>query len=126
MCSSDLAGRAMLAFFPDGELARYRAWAAKHAARPVRAPDLKTVRERGFALGAAEFADARAPVAFPIRAGEDAVAALAVEAPVLNPNAPKAPSDWTEIVAHIESLVRAQPALFENPYGHIGADAIAL
>lgn len=124
--SEHYAGRAMLAFLSDAEAARYRAWAAKNTVRPARAADLAAIRERGFALGAPESTDTRVPVAFAVRVGGDAIAALAVEAPVLNCTAPKAPSDWTEIVAHIESLVQAQPAPFENPYGHIDPDAITL
>jgi DNA-binding IclR family transcriptional regulator len=116
------AGRAMLADFPSGDFARYRAWAdARHIRIPRTLPaERAAIRERGFALGASVPSEARVAVAFPI----GTLAALAVEAPVIKRDAREAPSDWMEIAAHVEALVRAQPELFENPYGHIDPDGI--
>jgi len=133
------AGRAILAFLPQAEIANYRCWAAERGLAPARA--LRGIAAAGYALCASE-------IAFPIRVENCAIAVLAVEGPVdtvdgarpgrraevLREAEPRRTaghltmtiSAWQQIVANIETLARAQPALFENPLAHIGADSILL
>lgn len=121
------AGKAILAFLPKVEIALYRAWMAKHFGPADKAVALREIVANGYACGEPDTAHA-GPIAFPIRAGDRALAALAVEGPVAMRAGLKASglSAWREIVANIEAHARTQPALFENPLGHIGADSILL
>jgi DNA-binding IclR family transcriptional regulator len=120
------AGMAMLGFLSDGEIARYRAWSAKLGVL-FRDKELGAVKHGGFASGHTELADAGA-IAFPVRPTDEAIAAIALEGPVFSRSreAPDEFSDWREIVAHVEALARAQPALFENPYAHLDPDSLVL
>ena len=125
------AGKAILAFLSDAEMARYRAWATAHdidwAEKQDR--DLRSVRKSGVALGTTESGGTGMPVAFPIRVRDAAIAALTIDGPVLDgpPDPHSSPfSDWLLIVTHLESLAHAQPALFENPFAHIDPDSIVL
>ena len=75
------------------------------------------------------FASGRAAVAFPVRQGERAIAAIAIEGPVIDFDGETKDGElsrWLDIVHTIEALARARPALFENPFDHIDADAIEL
>ena len=120
------AGRAMLAFLPDAQIANYRDWAAKEGGTSPSAAELHAIGERGFASDEAELAE-RAALAFPIRARAGAIGSVAIEGPVFARNAePAALSDWREIIAHIEALARTQAALFENPFAHLDPDSIVL
>jgi DNA-binding IclR family transcriptional regulator len=120
------AGRAMLAFLPDAEIARYRAWSAKFGV-PFRDKELRAVKQDGFASGEAELADAGA-IAFPVCPRHEAIAAIAIEGPVFSRigGHPRGFSDWREIIAHVEALARAQASLFENPYAHLDPDSCVL
>jgi len=124
------AGKAILAFLSSAEIARYRAWAQAHDRQtPEKDRDLRVVRKRGVALGRAEFGAAGMKVAFPIRLGDAAIAALTIDGPVLDgpPDPDSRPfSDWLQIVTHLEFLAHAQPALFENPFAHIDPDTILM
>jgi DNA-binding IclR family transcriptional regulator len=125
------AGKAILAFLSNAEIVRYRAWAAAHGFRwsEKEGGELRSARKNGVALGKPEFGETGMPLAFPIRAGERAVAALTIDGPVLNglPDPTSSPfSDWLQIVTHLESLAHTQPALFENPFAHIDPDTIVL
>jgi len=125
------AGKAILAFFSDDEMVRYRAWAQAHDidSPEKRDRDLRSVRKNGVAFGTAELGQTGMPVAFPIRVRDAAIAALTIDGPVLDeaPDPAASPfSDWREIVRHLESLAHAQPALFENPFAHIDPDTIVL
>jgi DNA-binding IclR family transcriptional regulator len=123
------AGKAILAFLSSAEIARYRAWAQAHDRDPPEKDrDLRSVRKRGAALGRAD-GGAGMKVAFPIRVGDAAIAALTIDGPVLDgpPDPASSPfCDWLQIVTHLESLAHAQPALFENPFAHIDPDNIVL
>jgi IclR family acetate operon transcriptional repressor len=116
------AGRAMLAFLSDAEIARYRVWSSEHGVL-FRETERHAVKEGGFALGDADVAGAHA-VAFPVRPNEEAIAAIAIEGPVFSRigSHPRGFSDWREIIAHVEALARAQASLFENPYAHLDPD----
>ena len=125
------AGKAILAFLSKDEVARYRAWVAAQemSGSEKKIRDLRSIRKRGVALGTAERAETGMPVAFPIRVRGCAIAALSIDGPVLDeaPDRGSGPlSDWLLIVAHLESLAHAQPALFENPFAHIDPDNIVL
>jgi len=123
------AGKAILAFLSIVEIARYRAWAQTHDMQaPEKDWDLRSVRKRGAALGMADGGTGM-KVAFPIRVGDAAIAALTIDGPVLDeaPDPAASPfSDWLVIVTHLESLAHAQPALFENPFAHIDPDNILM
>jgi IclR family transcriptional regulator, acetate operon repressor len=126
------AGMALLADTPGGA-ERYFAWAGDNELHPPAlaplAAELAAIRARGFAIEATEFAAGRAALALPIRGPDRAVAAIAIEGPVLDlarpfdhPDLPR----WIEIAHSIEHVVRAQPALFENSFAHLDADEIVL
>src|SRR5258706_6806136 len=123
------AGKAILAFLSIAEIARYRAWAQTHDMQaPEKDWDLRSVRKRGAALGMTDGGTGM-KVAFPIRVGDAAIAALTIDGPVLDeaPDPAASPfSDWLLIVTHLESLAHAQPALFENPFAHIDPDTILM
>ena len=123
------AGKAILAFLSIAEIARYRAWAQTHDMQaPEKDWDLRSVRKRGAALGMTDGGTGM-KVAFPIRVGDAAIAALTIDGPVLDeaPDPDSSPfSDWLLIVTHLESLAHAQPALFENPFAHIDPDTILM
>jgi DNA-binding IclR family transcriptional regulator len=123
------AGKAILAFLSSAEIARYRAWAQAHDRHALEKDrDLRFVRKRGAALGTADGGGGM-KVAFPIRVGDAAIAALTIDGPVLDgpPDPDSSPfCDWLLIVTHLESLAHAQPALFENPFAHIDPDSIVL
>jgi len=113
------AGRAMLAFLARGAPAP-----AETLAR-----ELSAIRRRGFAIEETAFARGRAALAFPVRNGAHAIAAIAIEGPVVDLRHPEAHGDlshWREIVQAVERLAQARPALFAGPFDHLDADDIVL
>jgi IclR family acetate operon transcriptional repressor len=125
------AGKAILAFQAAARSTGYTAWAHRHGGR---APDtleaeLRAIRRRGFMVEETVFASGRASLAVPVRQGERAVAAIAIEGPVLSLDHAGLHDDierWIEIVRTIEALARARPSLFENPFDHLDPDEIVL
>jgi DNA-binding IclR family transcriptional regulator len=112
------AGRAILAFL---------AVDAPAARQP--APVLAEIRKRGFAVEETAFARGRAAVAFPVRRDGQAIAAIAIEGPVVDLARPAAHDDlprWREIVYSLERLAHARPALFAGPFDHLDPDDIVL
>jgi IclR family acetate operon transcriptional repressor len=112
-----LAGRAILA----------------HVTAPTEASrlsaDLAGIRARGFATEETAFARGRAAIAFPLRRDGQAIAAIAIEGPVVELARPDAHEDlprWREIVRAVERLAQARPALFAGPFDHLDADDIVL
>jgi DNA-binding IclR family transcriptional regulator len=106
-----LAGRAILAFLPSD------APDAKPLARA-----LAEIRKRGFAVEETAFARGRAALAFPIRRDGQAIAAVAIEGPVVELRNPAAHDDlprWREIVGSVEQLAQTRPALFAGPFDHL-------
>jgi len=122
------AGTAILAFLSSKEIAGYRAWAKRQGPRgePSNA-ELHNIAKRGIAFGEADSSGARA-IALPLRVGDSAIAALAIEGPVFggSRSATDNVASWRAIAARIESILRAQPELCANPFGHIDPDDIAL
>ncbi|HYM17975.1 MAG TPA: helix-turn-helix domain-containing protein [Micropepsaceae bacterium] len=121
-------GNAILAFLPSSEISAYRAWAKRHALKSqVSSAMLKEIAKQSYAFGQPEFAGASA-VSLSIRSAESAVASLAIEGPVFDGSRPAFENlrTWREIADKIESVLRAQPALGLNPFGHIDPNAIAL
>ena len=125
------AGRAILAGLGDDDIARCRgftlrhgrAWPAAHDA------DLAAIRARGFAVEPTAFAKGRAALACPIAAEGRAVAAIAIEGPVLDLTRPDFHDDlpqWRAIVVGVERLGRAHPALFAGPFDHLDCDGIVM
>jgi DNA-binding IclR family transcriptional regulator len=117
---SNYCGRAMFAFLPRKEIAAYRAWAKNKELEPASSARLRMVRERGFDLGATAFGDGRMAIAFPIVLNHSAIAAIAIEGPVVarEPDA-HAVSQWRHIVTEIEALARKKPEMFANPFAHL-------
>jgi len=111
------AGRAILAFLPD----------APEVKRPARA--LAGIRSRGFATEETAFARGRAAIAFPLRRDGQAVAAIAIEGPVVALANPEGHDDlprWRDIVASVERLAQVRPELFAGPFDHLDPDDIVL
>jgi IclR family acetate operon transcriptional repressor len=126
------ACRAILASLaPDGAEA-YAAWGRHHKKRvpdaKTLARDLDHIRGRGFAIEETAFARGRGALAFPVRSSAHAIAAIAIEGPVLdlaNPAHDDLPH-WRAIVQSVERLVQARPALFAGPFDHLAPDDIVL
>jgi DNA-binding IclR family transcriptional regulator len=113
-----LAGRAILAFLSSD------APEAKRLAR-----ESAEIRKRGFAVEQTAFARGRAALAFPIRRDGQAIAAIAIEGPVVDLATPAAHDDlprWREIVASVERLAQTRPALFAGPFDHLDPDDMVL
>jgi DNA-binding IclR family transcriptional regulator len=99
-------------------------------------PDSKTlerafadIRRRGFATEETAFARGRAALAFALTGGGPAIAAIAIEGPVLDlarPDAHEGLPQWREIVQSVERLVQARPSLFAGPFDHLDPDDIVL
>jgi DNA-binding IclR family transcriptional regulator len=113
-----LAGRAILAHLSSD---------APEAKRLARA--LAEIRKRGFATEETAFARGRAALAFPVRRDGEAIAAIAIEGPVVDLKESAAHDDlprWREIVHAVERLAQARPALFAGPFDHLDPHDIAL
>ena len=112
------AGRAILAHLaPDVPEARRLAGA------------LAEIRQRGYATEETAFARGRAALAFPLRRDGQAIAAIAIEGPVVDLRDPAAHDDlprWREIVHSVERLAQARPELFAGPFDHLDPDDIVL
>jgi len=127
------ASRAILASLGPGAATEYAAWGRRHK-KPM--PDSKTleraladIRRRGFATEETAFARGRAALAFALTGGGQAIAAIAIEGPVLDlarPGAHDGLPHWREIVESVERLVQARPALFAGPFDHLDPDDIVL
>ena len=128
-----LAGRALLAFLPEAERQRFlaaRGRAPSPAGRRALDAALAEARATGVATEASAAQPGWAAVAFALRSGPDAaVGAIAIEGPVLRLGGRKRGAEWTELaatVAQMEALIRANPARFDNPYGHLDPAVIEL
>lgn len=129
------AGRAILAGLPDDRLDAYFAWALTASPRttdcaeaPLRV-ELQAIRGRGYAVEATPFAPGRASAAFAVRHEGRAIAAIAIEGPVLDADAPddhEGLARWREVVASLESAVRDCSGRIEGPFVHLDPDTIAL
>ena len=127
------AGRALLAFLPPSDVTAYAAWARGHVAPASEARslgrELAALRARGFAVEETAFARGRAALAFPVRGAATAVAAIAIEGPVVDlvrPQAHEHLPHWREIVRSLERLAQTRPELFAGPFDHLAADDIVL
>src|SRR5262249_39040078 len=112
------AGRALLAHVP-----------ADAAGAQGLAPALAGGPPGRLATDAAAFARGRAAIGFPLRRDGQAIAAIAIEGPVVDLGDPVAHDDlprWREIVHAVERLAQARPALFAGPFDHLDADDIVL
>ena len=115
-----LAGRAILAFLSSG--------APPRVGKPL-ARALADIRQRGFATEETAFARGRAALAWPIRRDGQAIAALAIEGPVVELARPQMHPDlphWREIAHSLERLAQTRPALFAGPFDHLDPDDIVL
>jgi len=75
------------------------------------------------------FARGRAAIAFPLQRDGEAIAAIAIEGPVVDLKDPAAHDDlprWREIVGSVERLAQARPPLFTGPFDHLDPNDIAL
>lgn len=119
------ASRVILAGFTADELRAYSAWAAgrdRSWSLDAIRPQLDAIRAQGYATQILSDARGFSGIAFAVRTDERAVAAIAIEGPVISPDAPSdAPSMelWVSVVREIEALLEANPSLSENPFGHI-------
>jgi len=127
------AGRALLAFLAPDAVTAYAAWARRRAAprsdaRPL-ARALAQLHQRGFAVEETAFARGRAALAFPVRGAAAAVAAIAIEGPVVDLARPQSHEHlphWREIVQSLERLAQTRPELFAGPFDHLDPGDIVL
>ncbi len=127
------ACRAILALLGSAGAVDFSAWGRAHGKsvpeKKALDRDLKAIRERGFAVEETAFARGRAALALPVRGGDQAVAAIAVEGPVLDLRRPESHPElphWREIVRSVERLVQARPALLAGPFDHLDPATIVL
>ncbi len=123
------AGRAILALLAAETTEVYAAWCARRGHRAPSTASLAEIRNRGFAVEETPFARGRAALAFPLRARAGALAAIAIEGPVLDLAHPAANEDlprWRAIVESVERLAQARPGLFTGPFDHLDPDDIVL
>jgi DNA-binding IclR family transcriptional regulator len=124
------AGKAILAFETAERSARYAAWTRRHGGRAdMLEAELRGIRRRGFMVEETVFASGRASLAVPVRHGGRAIAAIAIEGPVLSLDHAGLHEDldrWIQIVRTIEAMAGARPALFENPFDHLDPNEIVL
>ena len=127
------AGQAILAFLPRDRLHEYCGWAAAAAVGGQQGSSIDEIvsstRKRGFAIEVASFATNRAAAAFPVRGTDGPIAAVGIEAPVLHLDHVgyhDGINQWIEIVGSLEKVVRARPAMFETPFGHLDPANIVL
>ena len=125
---SHYAGRAILAFLPSAEVARYGAAAITDLRRT-----LSTIREAGYATDVTGLAKGRAAIALPVMgetlAGKvGAIAAIALEGPVLDLTRDNASriERFRAIAAALARTARSKPGLAINPFGHLDPDEIRL
>jgi DNA-binding IclR family transcriptional regulator len=125
--SANVAGRAILAHLERNQIARHLTWATR---RGMAIPEgfereLAAIRARGFAHGSSLEAGV---MAFPIRKAEQALAAVAIEgSAIAGSSARNHPiPEWREIARAIETLVRANPALSHQPFGHFVPDDVVV
>lgn len=119
-------GRAILAFLPDEDLARYRAWSEKHRAEQASLDQLDTVRRRGFSHEHAGF-EGRSALALPIRDNGRVIAALALEGPILDDTGAVAGSqaaDWRDVARALEAAIHARQGQCRHPFAHLDPDTI--
>jgi DNA-binding IclR family transcriptional regulator len=122
-------GRAILAFLPDSKLQDYRRWSrGTEGARYPKtlSEDLRTARKRGFAVEATTFAPDRASAAFPIHGEAMAIAAVAIEGPVLQLDNPTGVERWIEIVQSLQRVIDVAPREFAGPFAHVDPGSSAL
>jgi DNA-binding IclR family transcriptional regulator len=127
--ADNAAGQVILAFRPDEDSERFAAWAKQRGAPRAWSEERGRVRQRGFAVQALPFAAGRGALALPVRGPHGAVAAIAVEGPVLDLQNPCYHDDlarWIETVAALENLVRTRPELTRNPFDHLDPNEIVL
>ncbi len=108
--SETCAGRVMLAFMAASALTR--------KAPPGLRTSLRAIRARGFAFARGE----QPAIAFPVRMGTIAVAAVSIEGAAISPEWPQL-SECLQVMANIEALAAAQPARFTNPFDHLAPAA---
>jgi len=122
------AGKAILTSLGSDEIARYRNWcAARGAGASYSDRGFAEIRSQGYAIGEIGFAG-QSPIAFPVSWAPGWAGALAIEGPVFAAQKKRAPalSEWQAIVNHVETLARAQPAIFENPFAALDPDRFVL
>ncbi len=110
LLSETCPGRVMLAFMAAAALSR--------KSPPGLRTSLRAIRARGFAYARGE----QPAIAFPVRVGTDAVAAVSIEGPAIGPDWPQLP-ECLQVIATIEALAEAQPTRFANPFDHLAPAA---
>lgn len=98
------AGQAILAGLPKSGLAAYRKWSKSAPGHPRRS------------------GKGREETVFPVRADQRVIAAISIDAP-FTPSGEQL-SACRNVIANVEALALAQPALFAGPFSHLSADAI--
>jgi DNA-binding IclR family transcriptional regulator len=130
--SEDFTGRAILAFQQQERYALFRAW-AKRLGLGIAASELDAklteIRDTGYSIEPTEYAPGKAAIALPIRWQGEAIAAIAIEGPIVSlEDAARTDevASWLETVRMIEQRVAERPSLFRNPFDHIDPDTIVL
>jgi IclR family transcriptional regulator, acetate operon repressor len=131
------AGEVILAGLPKPELASYRKWCRSTFPLRVeaRSGDSEAVGQRGnrnplpkrrsrVVPDLVRGISGRGETAFPLRAGDRPIAAIAIDAPFAP--AGEQLSACRDVVGNIETLALAQPGLFAGPFSHLVPQAITL
>ncbi len=116
------AGMAILAHGNSADVAAYAAWGG--ANEQNLAPALEEIRRRGFAQGEAEAHQKQAAIAIPVRVAGQAVAAIAVEGPVLDVGLDLGKTStqvkaWMKEAANLERAAARSPERVASPFSHL-------
>jgi DNA-binding IclR family transcriptional regulator len=124
--------RAILALLSDAKRDAYLAWAAakrSHAEKDSGLrQELARIRAAGFSHDSSGPEQDRAAFALPVRHGDEAIAAIAIDGPVLDlrKRAADQVEPWAGVVQGFERVVAHRPEIAVNPFGHLDPSAIAL
>jgi IclR family transcriptional regulator, KDG regulon repressor len=125
------SGRAILAFLDEAEIEGYLAWEGDRSSAP-RAAELTAAidaaRDNGFAQMPGD--DAGSPeLAFPVRHGGVAIAAVAVNGMSSLVAGDQRPDgrlrECGEVVGQLERLLTERPQLAVDPFAHLDHDALS-
>ena len=124
--SRGCAGLAILAHLDATVIAGHFVWAAGSDPQRDEAirRELVAIRRRGYAQGS----QPDGGIAVPIRKQDQAFAAISIDSPDAAAMArdDRHKQKWREVAAAIESLVRANPALAQQPFEHLQSREVLL
>jgi DNA-binding IclR family transcriptional regulator len=126
--SRHYGSRAILALLSEAKRDAYFAWAAMKRIQTEKDSGLRQELARIRAAGLNHDSSGPAAFALPVRHGDEAIAAIAIEGPVLDrrKRAADQVEPWAAVVRAFERVVAQRPEIAVNPFGHLDPGTIAL